>query len=319
MLPNEQRELREIFPQKALYIKLGSGGEWENECINEGKLKLGYHSYPHELCMDDKWDLAKEEAYKPNHISGAATNHTRQVKEFYCADENTLWLTFYGDFMWWCFADKTIKLCDDDTKERKVIGKWNNTDINGKELKISRISGKISATRGFQGTICNISELNRLINTINGNVPAEIKEVQEASDNLISKIIPLIRDLHPKDFEVFIDLIFRQSGWQRTSVLGETEKDLDLQLYSPITKEYLAVQVKSRLSDSLVKDYAKVFEKYPTFHRLYLVGHSSFGDFSEVYNLSESDNRNIIIWREKELSELAVQFGLVQWLIDKTF
>jgi hypothetical protein len=56
-------------------------------------------------------------------------------------------------------------------------------------------------------------------------------------------LIPIIKELHPKDLEIFTDLVFRQSGWQRVGVSGGTEKDIDLDLISPVTGERIAVQI----------------------------------------------------------------------------
>jgi len=52
---------------------------------------------------------------------------------------------------------------------------------------------------------------------------------------LKTAIRPLLQSLWWKDFELLADLIFTQSGWQRTSVLGKTEKSIDLELLSPVT------------------------------------------------------------------------------------
>ena len=46
----------------ALYIKLGRSGEWENDCIREGTLKLGYRELPHELCREPSWPEVEKQA-----------------------------------------------------------------------------------------------------------------------------------------------------------------------------------------------------------------------------------------------------------------
>jgi hypothetical protein len=42
-----------------------------------------------------------------------------------------------------------------------------------------------------------------------------------------------------------VDLVFRQAGWQRLSVLGETMKFTDMDLLEPVTGDQYQVQVKS--------------------------------------------------------------------------
>ena len=50
-------KLDPIIPSKVLYIKLGSKGRWEHECIYEtNKLKIGYRETPHDSCINGKWE-----------------------------------------------------------------------------------------------------------------------------------------------------------------------------------------------------------------------------------------------------------------------
>ncbi len=109
--------------------------------------------------------------------------------------------------------------------------------------------------QGFRGTICTVKEAKYLVNKINGIEPVEVKEADAALLQLQEKVEAIIRSLTWQDFEMLIDLIFRQAGWQRVSVLGGTMKTLDLELISPITNERYGVQVKAKADLS-------VFEKY---------------------------------------------------------
>ena len=48
-----------IRPARARYIKLGAGGEWEDECIEMGIIRFGFGSERPErflLCRAGKWD-----------------------------------------------------------------------------------------------------------------------------------------------------------------------------------------------------------------------------------------------------------------------
>ena len=136
------------------------------------------------------------------------------------------------------------------SKTRNVAGKWNDCDIEGNPLIKARLSGKLLAVQGFQGTICSVKEQDYLLHKINATSEPHVAEAQTAQENLITALIPIIKNLHPNDLEILTDLIFRQAGWQRTGVAGKTEKDIDLDLLSPITEERIAIQVKSRASVS---------------------------------------------------------------------
>ena len=53
-----------------------------------------------------------------------------------------MWVTFFGDHLWWCFSERRIEKLPDDTKIRHVLGKWLRTDINDEPLSFNHLSGK---------------------------------------------------------------------------------------------------------------------------------------------------------------------------------
>ena len=54
--------MREIRPARGLYIKLGSGGRWERDCLErEQSLRVGFATVPHDLCVSREWNSAGEE------------------------------------------------------------------------------------------------------------------------------------------------------------------------------------------------------------------------------------------------------------------
>jgi hypothetical protein len=55
----------------------------------------------------------------------------------------------------------------------------------------------------------------------------------------------MIRQLDWRDFETLVDLIFARGGWQRSSVLGKDQADVDLILTQPTIGETAWVQIKS--------------------------------------------------------------------------
>ena len=50
-----------IEARDAWYIKLGRGGNWEREAVESGTLRLGYHAYPHALCVASRWAEVRAE------------------------------------------------------------------------------------------------------------------------------------------------------------------------------------------------------------------------------------------------------------------
>jgi hypothetical protein len=305
--------VNKINPSKVRYIKLGAGGEWEKWCIENSAIRLGYGSPYHEESLIGQWD--KVRGYwidARNGNEGAATRDTNQIRDFYELSEDDLWITFYQRKLWWCRASKEVEEIDDGNRIRKVIGKWSYTNVLGQPLTIENIDGRVTKVQGFRGTICGIELEDYLINKINGVTQPE---VQKAKDNLVelkSSIKDLIMGLWWNDFELLVDLIFYSSGWQRVSVLGKTEKDIDLDILSPVTQKRAFVQIKSRSGVETFEHYISLFEQYEQYNEMYYVVHTSG---HELKRLKTKDN--IHLMDLDRISELVVNAGLVNWLITK--
>lgn len=304
-----------IEASNALYIKLGESGIWESDCIRDGTLRLGYRDLPHELCSPDRWEEAVEEARKWSKDQGAATRHVNQVRLFYETDHSTLWITFHADRLWWCFARPEVSLLGDGTRVRRVIEHWHDSDVQGRPLLKAYLSGKLLAVQGFQGTICSVSDLSYVLHKVNATVAPHVAAAQAALDALQGTLVPMIQSLHPKDFEVFADLIFRQAGWQRSGVVGGVERDIDLDLISPVTDERIGVQVKSRASMAEYTDYRQRYADMRGFTRFYFITHSPTRELAET--AARLGDVTFVYWGPQELARLAGRHGLVGWLIDR--
>jgi hypothetical protein len=107
-----------ISPSGAYYIKLGRKGHYEKRGIEkEHTIRIGFHSVPHELALAGKWDEVKDWFIRnENKKHGAASDLTRQVRAFYEAGEDALWITFYKNRLWWCFARTDIQVLPDNSK-----------------------------------------------------------------------------------------------------------------------------------------------------------------------------------------------------------
>jgi hypothetical protein len=303
-----------IHAQEALFIKLGESGGWENECINNGTLRLAYITVPHDFCSSSDWHNART-AFPANADQGSVTRHIEQIKKFYEVPDTTLWITFHSDRLWWCFSKPEITQLPDKSKIRHVTDNWSDTDINGVPLIKGRLSGKLLAVQSFQGTICSIKEREYLLHKINGTLEPHIAKAQASIETLVSDSIPIIKNLHPKDLETLTDLIFRQAGWQRTGGSGEVEKDIDLDLLSPITNERIAIQVKSKASATIYRSYQEKFSDMRGFSKFYFVTHSP--DSSLMAVLSEPNDGSFVFWGSEQLAQQSVRNGLIGWLIDR--
>lgn len=309
--------MNSIKPARALYIKLGKAGIWERDCLTrEQTLRLGYVEVPHNLCMSGAWEQAAEDfrSGSPNMPAATVTNHMNQVRLFYEAGDDVLWVTFFGDLLWWCFAKREITHLSDGTKTRPATERWRSVDILGRSLSTARLSGKLLSMQGFRGTICTVDAFEYLVNKINGVEPEEVRAASQALLELERRLEELIGRLHWKDFEILVDLIFRQAGWQRIGQAGGTQKTLDLDLISPITAERFGVQIKSEAGLADFQAYETQFADLQGFTRFYFVVHSPKPNLADV-RTSEADA--FVVWAPAMIASLALKYGLVGWILEK--
>lgn len=301
-----------ISPKKIRYIKLGMGGVWEQSCIEENIIRLGYESPLHRQSLNGEWDAVRDFWFDGD--SGAATRHVNQIRDFYELGEEDIWITFHKRKLYWCKASKEVVELEDKSRIRKTLGSWLSTDKNGCDLRIENLDGRLTKVQGFRGTICSLDDEVRdyLVRKINGQIAPAIKDVKETLQHLKSNIAGLIKGLWWRDFEILIDLVFARSGWQRISVVGKTEKNIDLDIYSPTTRKRAFVQIKSATTSSEIREYIEIYREHEEFHEMYFVFHSS-GDVPEEIKNTE----NVHIWGVEQVADLVVNTGLVEWLINK--
>jgi len=299
--------------KNAYYIKLGRGGEWEESSIQENKIRIGWISWPVEEINQRNWNNLKQKYRNRFKNDGSATADINALKTVVESTSDDIWITFYASHLWWCRVGEPRILQDEISKYRKVAERWNNKDINDQFLILNQIPGNISKVQRFQGTICKvktIDDLNRLIN----NRPSEtFQSLSEAKNTLIEKVERGLKKLHWKDFETLVDLVFRNAGWRRTSILGETMKFVDMELEEPITGDLYQVQVKAAATVDDFKKYAQNFSA-GRFRKFYFVVHSPETRLANYQNASQ-DNIELIL--PSRLAQMVVGFGLTDWLLKK--
>ncbi len=224
----------QAITKPAYFIKLGRKGAWEELCIENNTIMLGFHNPLHSECLNGEWDKVYKYWIDQGRRKNEATKIKNQIKWFYESDEETLWITFFKRRMYWCFAEKEVTQQADGTRIRKVKGAWKNVDVQGSPLRLENLSGKLTKVQGFRGTICRVHEHEYLIRRINHRKLPKVEKAEQTLATLLRDIEPLIKNLTWKDFELLVDLIFTHAGWQRISTRGKTEKSLDLDLMSRV-------------------------------------------------------------------------------------
>lgn len=308
--------MQRVSPATVRYIKLGEEGAWERDCIQcNNTIRLGYESPYHRNSLEGDWDPVRQFwliARKGN--AGATARDLNQIRDFYELSEDALWITFYGRRLYWAFAEREVNEAEDASRIRRVRGGWRSTDINGNPLFVDELDGRLTKVQGYRGTICTVEREEYLVRKINGEVSPEVRQVKTYLTELREAIKPLLQGLWWKDFELLADLIFTQSGWQRTSVLGKSEKSIDLELLSPVTSRKAFVQVKSQARRAVLEEAIESFYGMPQYHEMYFVVHTCGGDVEHY----QPDVDNIHVLTADRLADLIINAGLVRWLVQKS-
>lgn len=309
--------MTKIEPTDARFIKLGRKGSWEKSCIeaNPGTIRLGFNNPLHHECIRGEWDTVHDYwLNSKKKTPGKATEITNQIKDFYTLDESTLWVTFYRRQLYWCFAQPDVRQDDDGTRSRETISGWRCKSVGGGTLSVETLSGTLTKTQGFRGTICSLDAFDYLTHRLNDELLPEVETAQKRLKKLEATLAELIRSLNWKDFELLCDLIFSNAGWQRIATLGGTEKGIDLDLLSPVTGRRLFVQVKSQSNKKTFLKYLAEFDAHSQYDELYFIVHSPKGD---VRKWSEGNDPKIKVFSAQDIARLTVSADLIDWLIKK--
>lgn len=307
----------EIGATDARYIKLGREGCWEQLCLEDGTLRLGYSNIPHDLAASGDKDMLRQYFVDQGHKPPTATSHTNQVLSFYETGPETIWITFSAGYLWWAIADGPVEYLGGseeaterrDSRLRRTRDGWHNCSIGGMPLRIPELNGALTQTAAYRMTICKVDQLDYLIRKINDRDLPEVASARSAQTTLLQSITDLMRLLTWRDFELLVELVFSESGWRRVSANGGTQKTIDIELVLPTTGESAFVQVKSKTDQAQLDDYIERFAERDD-ARMFYVYHTSKTALA-------STNDGVVIVGPDRLAEMVMDTGLFNWLLKK--
>jgi hypothetical protein len=308
-----------IVIKNAYYVKLGRGGKWADDSLCNGMIRIGWS----EQSLDDlnNWrksniretELRSREKHGKPTGKSAVSNEVSALDKIVHSTSEDVWVTFHDSCLWWCRLGTDGIRQDAISKYRAVAGRWSKCDIEGRPLIINQLPGRLAMKQRFSGTICGFDEdqVGDLRRLLNNETSEKSQAIQEAKDNLIELVEGGLSLLHWKDFEILVDLLFCSSGWRRVSCLGETMKYADMELEEPITGDRYQVQVKS---DATIADFIEYADGFDggDFRKLYFVVHNSKEKWT---NAPKYDDVELIL--QEQLAQMVVDFGLVNWLLEK--
>lgn len=299
-----------VMASRFYYIKLGRGGDWEVESLQDGVLRFGYREAPHDLCMRGDWQAVWEAMKLVRGDAGTATRDVNQIRAYYEANEHTIFITFVGGLLYWARPTGPVELLADRSHRRATLDGWRNTSIKGSPLSTDRLSGRLLKVQMFRGTICDVQASDYLLRKINDQLSPEVAAAEEAERAHVTAIVGLMRLLTWQDFELLVDLVFSSSGWRRVSQVGRTQKTVDLELTLPSTAERAFVQVKSHATPAALNDYVTRLAQAAAYNRMFFVWHTG--------ELHEDDQpTDVVLLGPQRLARMVLDAGLSSWLREK--
>jgi len=301
-----------IAPSGALYIKLGRSGSWEKECLEKGILRFGYKETPLDAAQSGDWNTVWQAWFKRRGDAGTATRDLGQIRNFFEAGKEMLWITLSNGMLWWCFAKPRVRMHKDRRGTyRECVDGWHNTDINGKTLSSEKLSGSLLKVQGFRGTICDVKAFDYLIRKLNGQLLPQVEAATNAENEMVECIESLLGLLTWQDFELLVDLVFSNSGWRRVGQVGKTQKTIDIELILPTTSQRAFVQIKSSAGNRDLAQYLARLEESSLYDWMFFVWHTGRVDEPP------EDKGNVVLIGPEQMSRMVFDAGLTNWLREK--
>lgn len=293
---------------KAYYIKLGRGGEWEADAIAAAKLRLGWRHQRIEDLAAGRWDLIEQQLREESRGKpGVATTDLNRLRDIVNSGPDDVWVTFHAAKMWWTRLLPGPVEEDAMSKFRRTDG-WRSVG-GSRTLFANELPGKLAQLQAFRGTVCRVTEKALLTRVLTGQRSPLSSSIAAARSDLARALAAAICELHWKDFETLADLVFRQAGWVRNSVLGQQAKALDLELIEPLTRSKYVVQVKSQAGMAELEDTIRSFSA-DDYRRVYFVVHTPTPELRLCEQLPE----HVELLLPERLGELALEAGLTHWI-----
>jgi hypothetical protein len=95
--------MKPIEFKKAYFLKLGSGGMWEESSIKKNIAHIGWPSLTVEEINSKDWQALKAKSLSRNSYKskGAATADTNALQSFVESTPEDIWITFHAIQLWW--------------------------------------------------------------------------------------------------------------------------------------------------------------------------------------------------------------------------
>jgi hypothetical protein len=304
-----------MLRQSVRYIKNGGGGKWWAIAKARNQLHAKWDEAPPELLQ--KPDAEKIKACYQKLKLKLPTQDLNALLTLVNHPSQHVWVTFEKGYLWWCLVGDGVTDLGRSTNEHghffiscQPEYPWSNKSLAGIEFKITDLPGPVSSTAGFKGTVCEPTASEQILRLIHDEKNPTVVGAQETRLSYQNAVLKMVQQLHWKDFELLIGLIFDQTGWRRVSSLGGAQEFTDLDVENLVSKERASVQIKSETSQLELEQYIEEFETREQYQLFVFAVHKSRGEL-------RTDNPKVRIWTGAQLAKLVVEAGMGAWLETK--
>jgi hypothetical protein len=305
--------MRTMDINNAFYIKLGRGGAWEADSISSGRLRFGWADQSIDDINNQRWAAIEPQLREAHRAApGQATRALNGLKSICGSTSSDVWITFHQAKLWWARVSPAPVAEDSISKYRTILGQWSDKNLEGKLLVASELPGKLAQLQAYRWTMCMVQHKEVLRRVLEGRSSPKAQAIAHQRNLLAAELTEAIRELHWKDFETLVDLVFRDSGWIRVSVLGQQAKGYDLELREPITGDRCVVQVKSTAGLRDLNDTLAQFSP-ADYRRVFFVVHSPSAELVAAEDLPD----HLKLVPPEDLALRVIDAGLITWLEEK--
>jgi AraC-like DNA-binding protein len=234
--------------------------------LKEGIIPFGYSAVDHHACLAGEWDQVRDQLVAMGRTANGVSQGLRELKDFYGLPDDTLWVTTANGHLWWAFAEGPVlgianAGSDGPSRYRRTRAGWCKASLTGEPLALRSLSSALTRTASYQMTICAIQHEDYLLRRIRGEADPLYGQATVLKVKMHEIGLRMIQQLDWRDFETLVDLIFARGGWQRSSVLGKDQADVDLILTQPTIGETAWVQIKSKTTQRVIESSRQITEE----------------------------------------------------------
>lgn len=95
-------------PSAIRYIKLGQGGGWAPQAIEQSIIPFGFSQVPHAPCAAGDWDAVRRALQAAGRTKSGVSQGVRELQNFYQLGPDALWVTFADRHLYWTVAEREV-------------------------------------------------------------------------------------------------------------------------------------------------------------------------------------------------------------------